>query len=135
MPLIYRITPHLHLLFIRGDGVIAQRERVAALRAWLTDPEYPECTTALCDFTRADSVPTMAELRELVTIISGTKSRGPTKLAIATAKPITFGVAREFKAFVEIAGVSIEVGVFADVESAWAWLQPGETPPDMPASG
>jgi hypothetical protein len=77
----------------------------------------------------------MGELRELVTIIADTKRRGPTKLAIATAKPITFGVAREFKDFVEIAGVSIEVGVFADVESAWAWLQPGQKPPDEPAAG
>ena len=127
MPLSYHIAPHLHLLYIRGEGVITQLERLFTLRAWLRDPDYPDCDTALCDFTATESTPTMAELHELVTIMSQhEKGRGPKRLAIATAKPITFGVAREFKEIAGIAGVPIEVKVFDAVDAAWAWLKPGQ---------
>jgi hypothetical protein len=127
MPLTYSISPFHHLLFIHGEGVISQPERLRGLRAWLDDPDYPTCDTALCDFTDAESTPTMTELRELVTLMAARKNgRGPRKLAIVTAKPITFVVAREFKAFVAGAGIDIEVSVFEAVGEAWGWLLPDQ---------
>jgi hypothetical protein len=127
MPLTYSISPFHHLLFIRGEGVIDQPERVRVLRAWLDDPDYGSCDTALCDVSGVESLPTMAELREMVAIIAAAKSgRGPRKLAIVTGKPITFGVAREFKDFVAIAGVDMEVRVFDAVGEAWGWLLPDQ---------
>jgi hypothetical protein len=47
-------------------------------------------------------------------------------LAIVTARPITFGVAREFKEFVDLADVGMEVRVFDSVEGAWTWLLPDQ---------
>jgi hypothetical protein len=47
MSLGYDIYPDIGLLFIRGQGVIAQREPMDAMLAWLRDPEYERCSDAL----------------------------------------------------------------------------------------
>ena len=110
---------------MRGVGVITQAERVQTMRAWLADPAYRDCDDALCDFSEAEGTPTMAELRELVGLMSqALPDRGPRRLAMVTSKPITFVVAGEFKEFVERAAVPLEVKVFADFQSAWQWLRP-----------
>jgi len=126
MALAYSILSEWRLLCIRGVGVITQGERVQTMRAWLADPAYPDCDDALCDFSQAESTPTMAELRELVGLMSQhLPAGGPRRLAMVTSKPIAFVVAGEFKEFVERAAVPLEVTVFADFQSAWQWLRPG----------
>jgi hypothetical protein len=72
------------------------------------------------------STPTLAELRELIAIIQEHSTAiGSTKLAILTAKPITFGVARVFERLAEVEATPLEVKVFFDRKLAWAWLRPG----------
>ena len=135
MPLAYSILAEWKLLCIRGVGVITQPERIQTMRAWLADPAYPNCADALCDFSRADSTPTMAELRELVNLMSQhLTGSGPKRLAMVTSKPITFAVAGEFKDFMARSAVPIEVQVFADFQSAWTWLRPGKEPVAEPAA-
>ena len=135
VPLAYSILAEWKLLCIRGVGVITQPERVQTLYAWMADPGYPNCADALCDFSQAESTPTMAELRELVNMMSHHLSgSGPKRLAMVTSKPITFAVAGEFKDFVARAAVPMEVQVFADFQSAWKWLRPGKEPVAEPAT-
>ena len=40
MPLGYDIYADIGLLYIRGQGVTTQRERMSAMLAWLREPEY-----------------------------------------------------------------------------------------------
>ena len=128
MPLAYTIMPGLRLLCIRATGTVLQPERIETMRAWLADPGYPDCDDALCDFSDAESTPTMAELRELVGVMAKRlPGRGPRKLAVVTSKPITFVVASEFKGIVEAAAVPLEVMVFASFACAWKWLRPEES--------
>jgi hypothetical protein len=135
MPLAYSILAEWKLLCIRGVGVMTQSERIQTMREWLADPAYPDCTDALCDFSQADSTPTMAELRELVNLMSQLlPGHGPKRLAMVTSKAITFAVAGEFKDFVARAGVPMEVQVFADFQSAWIWLRPGKEAVVEPAA-
>jgi len=130
MPFIYSILPTLRLLFIRGSGVITQPERLETMRAWFSDPMYPQCRDALCDFTASESTPTMAELRELIGLMSQRlPAPGPKKLALVTPKPITFVMAGEFKEFVDRAAFQLEVRVFEDSEDAWKWLRPDDALP------
>ena len=136
MPIAYTIMPGLRLLCIRATGMITQPERIETMRAWLADPAYTDCDDALCDFLESESTPTMAELRELVGLMAQRlPGRGPRKLAIMTAKPITFVVATEFKGIVEAAAVPLEVKVFASFESAWKWLRPEESSANGNAKG
>ena len=130
MPIGFEIYRDFRLLFIRGQGVITQRERVEAMLAWLRDPGYQHCTDALFDVTAAQSTPRLAELREIVAILrESIPSSGPRRLAIVTARPITYAVARVFQDLV-LKDVPLQVKVFIDRELAWAWLRPDVSRPD-----
>ena len=127
MSFAYTILPGLRLLCIRAVGVVTQPERIQTMRAWLADPAYLECDDAVCDFSEAEGTPTMAELRELVTLMTQRlPDRGPRKLAVVASKAITYVVAGEFRDFVEQAAVQMEIRVFPDFESGWKWLRPEE---------
>jgi len=134
MSLGFQIFPDQRFLFIRGQGVITQPERIQTMLAWLEDPQYQLCTDALFDITAAESTPTMAELREiLATLRQHLPVSGPRKLAVVTGKPIAFAVARVFGGLVHHSGnLPLHVRVFLDREGAWSWLRPGEPPPDAP---
>jgi hypothetical protein len=131
MPIGFTTYRDFRLLFIRGHGVITQTERVDAMLAWLSDPGYQHCTDALFDVTAAQSTPRLAELREIIAILRRSiPSSGPRRLAIVTARPITYAVARVFQDLI-LRDVPLQVKVFIDRELAWAWLRPGESlPPD-----
>lgn len=134
MPFAYSILPELRLLCIRGVGVVTQPERLQTMRAWLADPAYPDCDDVLCDFSEAESTPTMAELRELVALmVQRVPARGPRRLAVVAPKAITYVVAGEFKGLAEQAAVHMAIKVFADFASAWNWLRPEEAAADPAA--
>ena len=135
MPIGFATYRDFRLLFIRGHGVITQTERVEAMLSWLNDPGYQHCTDALFDVTAAESTPRLAELREIIAILRRSlPSSGPRRLAIVTAKPITYAVARVFQDLV-LKDVPLQVRVFMDREVAWAWLRPGESLPDATYQG
>lgn len=128
------IYPDFRLLFIRGHGVITQTERVETMLAWLEDPCYELCTGALFDIAQAQSTPKLAELRQIVAILrqhlAASGRRGPRKLAIVTAKPIAFAVARVFEKLIQLKGIPLEIRIFLDQERAWKWLRPDDRAPD-----
>jgi SpoIIAA-like len=129
MSLGYDIYADIGLLYIRGQGVITQRERMGAMMAWLRDPQYESCRDALIDLAGVKTTPRVAELRELVAMLKQEMpARGPRRLAVVTSKPITFIVARTFEHLVGSGGLPLEVKVFMNLRRAWAWLRP-DTPP------
>jgi hypothetical protein len=128
----YFINPDLGLLYIRGQGLVTQRERIHTMLEWLSDPAYPGCVDALYDGSAEDSTPRIAELRELIAILrQRLPASGPRRLAMVTSKPIAFGVAQIFGHFLQLKGVPLLVRVFLDPEPAWAWLRPGSPPLDL----
>jgi hypothetical protein len=117
------------LLFIRGQGVITQGERIRAMLAWLNDPQYGACRDAIFDVTAAESTPKVGELRELIAILKRhLPPRGPQRLAIVTSKPIAYGVARVFEQLMRLFNVPLHVRVFLDPNRAWTWLRPDGPP-------
>jgi hypothetical protein len=70
-------------------------------------------------------------LREIIAILrEHIPASGPRKLAIVTARPITYAVARVFQELLEPKDVPLQVRVFFDRELAWAWLRPEEPLPE-----
>jgi hypothetical protein len=129
MPLGYDIYADIGLLYIRGQGVTTQRERMSAMLAWLREPEYENCTDALIDFTDVTAAPKVGELRELIAMLKQQMpARGPRRLAMVTSKPITFAIARTFGHLVRSQGLPFEVKVFMNLRRAWTWLRPDEPP-------
>lgn len=120
MPINYQIDAERGMLFIVAEGEIGQPERMAAMKAWLTDPEFRPGMNTLADFTGATNVPTLQELEEIVDHIRRNVAViGQKKIAIVTARPVIFGVARQFGA---LAPGAVTVQVFRDRDAALAWL-------------
>jgi hypothetical protein len=128
MSFTYQIDPQGGIIEIRGAGVITQAEYVAGVMSWMIDPLFRPGLDGLCDFTAAESTPTMAELRELIDLVARhTAYVGRVKVAMIVSKPIVFGVARQFASLAEAA--QLEVQLFRDRDSAMSWLRPaGQTP-------
>jgi hypothetical protein len=123
MSLSYHVYDDVGLFFIRGEGRITQPERVRMALACFNEPAFERCDAALCDFTTAESTPTLADLRELIAIImEHWRAPGPHTIAIVVDKPITFGRARVFGELVR-AVMPFDVKVFYNRERAWEWLQ------------
>jgi hypothetical protein len=118
----YHIDSDAGMLFVVGEGVITQTERLAALRAWLSDPAFRPGLHTLCDFSAATSTPALSELTEIVDLIKrNAASIGRTRLAVVTARPVTFGVVRQFEALLHSDPLQVEI--FTDRETALAWLR------------
>jgi len=125
MPLTYRIDTEARMLFIHGEGVITQPERIQTILAWIKDPAFRPGLDAFCDLSAAESTPKLSDLREIVAIIGEhAPAIGHSKLAILTSKPITFGVARVFEALAQVEETPLQVRVFFNRDKAWAWLRP-----------
>jgi hypothetical protein len=124
MAMTYKIDSERGMLFVCADGETTQPERLAAMDAWVTDPEFRPGLQTLADFSKSSNVPTLAELDEIVGYIRRHASAiGQAKIAIITARPVTFGVARQFGALVPRGLLTVQV--FKDRDAALAWLVQG----------
>jgi hypothetical protein len=128
MPMTYRIDLDANVLFVVITGEIRHAERMQTMLRWINDPAFRPGLDTFCDLTESLSTPDLAELREIVATISEHAPRiGPKRVAMLTARPITFGVARVFEALAEVEETPLQVKVFNDRRAAWAWLRPGES--------
>jgi hypothetical protein len=110
------------MLLVVGEGAISQSERIEALCGWLSHPAFRPGLNTLCDFSAATSTPTIAELREIVSLVDRHAiAIGKKKLAMIAVEPVTFGVARQFQTLAETG--PLNVGVFKDRRAALGWLR------------
>ena len=122
MPWSYHIDLDAGMLLVVGEGTISQSERLEAMRGWLRDPGFRPGMNTLCDFSEANSTPTMAELHEIVSLVERHSSAiGKKKLAVVAPRPVTFGVARQFQTLADTG--PLDVGVFKDRRAALGWLR------------
>ena len=123
MSFTYTIDPTAGLLLVRAEGVVTQEERIEAVVSWMTDQHFRADLDAICDFSRAESTPTMAELRELIALLGRLSDFvGSPRVAIVVSKAITFVMAQQFASIAK--QIPLEVRVFSDPESAVSWLRP-----------
>ena len=123
MSFTYTIDPIEGLLLVRAEGVVTQEERLEAVVSWMTDQHFRADLDAICDFSGAESTPTMAELRELVGLLGRLSDFvGSPRIAIVVSKAITFVVAEQFASIAK--QIPIQVRVFSNRESAVSWLRP-----------
>jgi hypothetical protein len=125
MPMTYRYDHEAGVLFVACAGEVTQAERLEAMRAWQSDPGYRPGIKTLCDFTLGTSTPSFAELKKIATLLTAQPDLiGRKELAVITARPVTFGAARQFQALLD--STTVEMKVFHDREAAWTWLEIGK---------
>ncbi len=121
MPMHYKIDSERGMLFVVAEGETTQAERLAAMQAWLSDPEFRPGLQTLADFSESENVPTLAELEEIVGYMrKNAGTIGQKKIAIITNRPVSFGWERKF-GWLEPGGC-LTVQVFKGRDTALAWL-------------
>jgi SpoIIAA-like len=121
MPMRYKIDSERGMLFIEADGETTQAERLEAMQAWISDPDFRPGLQTLADFSESTNVPTLAELQEIVDYMRRYATTiGQKRIAMVTSRAVSFGVARQFGALTP--GAFLTIQVFKDRESALAWL-------------
>jgi hypothetical protein len=121
MPIRYQIDVEHGMLYIAASGDATQPERLAAMQAWLSDPDFRPGLQTLADFSESTNVPTLPELEEIVGYIrKHADIIGQKKIAIVASRAVSFGVARQFGALAP--GALLTVRVFKDRDEALAWL-------------
>ena len=122
MPFTYQIDTDAAMLWVFGDGTITQPERIAAIQAWMSDEAFRPGLNTLCDFSGAVSVPTLDELRHIVTFVEEhAEEVGRKKLALVTARPFAAAVAHQFQMLAT--STPLTVGVFGTRRDALEWIQ------------
>lgn len=93
----------------------------------MADAAFRPGLNTLCDSSETTSAPSMSDLNELIALVQGhAPAVGPVKLALVTARPVSFGAARQFATMAE-AG-PLDVRVFPAVGEAWGWLTEADGP-------
>jgi hypothetical protein len=127
MPMRYKIDSERGMLFIEAEGETTQAARLQAMQAWIRDPEFRSGLQTLADFSESITVPTLADLEEVVAYMRRYATTiGQKRIAIVTSRPVSFGVARQFGALAP--GAFLTVRVFKDRESALTWLAEDSSP-------
>ena len=122
MPVTYHIDREAGMLFVFGDGMITQSERIGAMRAWMSDEAFRPGLKTMADFSAAITVPTHEELMQIVAFVEENAERiGRKRIALVTTMPLASAVARQFRALT--APGPLEVGVFGNRHEARAWLR------------
>jgi hypothetical protein len=127
MPADYTIDTERQLVYSRAWGVVTDADLLEHQRRLALDPRFHRDLFQLWDLlgvTKYDAV-TINGLKQSAKLhLFGPRSRR----AIISADLGSFGMARMFEAYRDIAGGEEQIRVFRRVEEAWAWL--GISPTD-----
>ena len=120
MPMTYRIDSDAGLLLVVGNGAITQSERLEAIQLATPSRVPPGPPHALRPLGRHVD-PDDVGLHEIIALIDQqTASIGRKKVAMLTAAPVTYGVARQFQALTDSG--PLQVRVFTDRTATLEWL-------------
>ena len=121
MPWDYVIFADKRLVYSRGWGDVTDADVLDHQRRLAEDPQFRNDFSQLIDFLGANSLKalTFDGIRKAAQRhVFGPGSRR----AIVVSDAASFGLARMFKSYRDIAGGEEQVNVFRSLEDAWAWL-------------
>lgn len=121
----YEINPTQQRLHIRLSGWLTSEEIRGAIEDITADPRFDARFSALIDLSELTRVPSVAELRDIATVIRAAAQPTKARRALVTDSGVFFNLAELFATFVANAGTRYRV--FRQVADAEAWLAlPGD---------
>jgi hypothetical protein len=121
MPMTYQIDANAGMLCVVVDGETTQAEVLKVMQTWMRDPAFQPGLPTLADVSKATTLPTLRELKEIAGIMRQyAQVIGRKKVAIITSRPVAFGVARQFGAL--LTSGLLTVHVFKDRSAGLTWL-------------
>jgi hypothetical protein len=121
MPADYTIDAERQLVYSRGWGDLTDADLLDHQRRLALDPRFHPGFSQLIDFLDVTSAG--AVTAEGVVEVAKRHLYGPnSRRALVATDLATFGLARMFEAYRDIAGGEEQINVFKRLDDAWAWL-------------
>lgn len=125
MSISYEIAPGAEFVRVTIEGTAGAEEVIAVLRAMAADPAYRPAMPQLVDMRCVTQPTSLADLKRVADAIERMRPEfAGARWAVLVAKSAVFGVARQFGALAERAGV--DVVPFFDPAHAHEWLGVGQ---------
>ena len=130
MPIKYYNKPEHNLIIFVHIGVVSDEEFLSFYRAYLEDSCFDKTFNLLIDLRKAESrvrsAEVLKELADLVRSYAPSPASTLPKAAVIAPIAVSFGLARMYQAYHDLAPV--DYTVFRAVDAALAWLG---TPEDL----
>ena len=121
MPITYSIDAERGLIFESWSGDVSASDLADYWRAYLADPEVMAIRRTVVDLRDSNPTFTGAELSSLIhNIVFDVLGERDWITAIVVAKPLQFGVSRQYQVFAECYSRD---AIFEDPDLALAWIQ------------
>ena len=122
MPISYDIDQQRGVIFVTFSGRVTVQEFAAQRAAVLSDPRYHEALHRLTDVRDLAELPATEQLREFARVAATAQREEPpgVRRGLVVGSPVTYGVARQYQAFLSSAG--FEVDILAGDAEAELWL-------------
>ena len=120
----YQIDSARNIVFTAYSGNTTTEDVIATINRVLADPEYRPGINAVCDFTEATAVWSLADVDRFRVFVSKIKELTPrSRWAVIFPKGKDTTSARIFVALHNAFSTNLEVQLFRDRHSALQWLQ------------
>jgi hypothetical protein len=122
MPADYTIDTERRLVYSRGWGDLTDADLLEHQRRLALDPRFHPDFSQLIDLlgvSSAEGVTANGVMEVAKRHVYGPRSRR----ALVATDLATFGLARMFQTYRDIAGGDDQIHVFTSLEDAWAWLR------------
>jgi len=121
LPITYSIDAERGLIFESWSGDVSASDLADYWRAYLADPEVMAIRRTVVDLRDSNPTFTGAELSSLIhNIVFDVLGERDWITAIVVAKPLQFGVSRQYQVFAECYSRD---AIFEDPDLALAWIQ------------
>ena len=121
MPITYSLDAERGLIFESWSGDVSASDLADYWRAYLADPEVMAIRRTVVDLRDSNPTFTGAELSSLIhNIVFDVLGERDWITAIVVAKPLQFGVSRQYQVFAECYSRD---AIFEDPDLALAWIQ------------
>lgn len=123
MSITMKIFPERKLGVIKGRGEVSAEEMIRGDLELYNHPDWRNGFNILCDFTEIDQIH-LAQV-DISRLIESNKIHNPlfnqSKLAVAAAKDLVFGLARMWDTLAD--DLTMKRAVFRSVDEAMEWLE------------
>lgn len=122
MPITYAVHSDGRIVIVTLTGTLELREYRDALHRALGDPRYQPGSAILLDARAIDRLPSIDDLRGLVSLARDLSARAVEPFAIVVATDLQY-VAGKLFATLASATINLETRVFREIDSAMSWLR------------
>jgi hypothetical protein len=122
VPISYEVREPDRVVVVRLGGALKVEDYAETARRAMDDPAFEPGYGIVVDGSALEALPSVEELRGLVSVAQALRARGVAPFAVVTANDLQYLVARLF-ATIAGATINLDTHVFRTMDAAISWLR------------